>query len=124
MNSTHIALGCLLLLATPAGAQTEVIYSRADIAQAHRAENLASAFGPALTDRSLPAGAPWRQTIAAAICGADRVLLVWSERAAASVELRREIDTALVCRIPIVPLLLDSTPLPGLVGDVQAVDWR
>ena len=62
--------------------------------------------------------------MAGAICGASRVLLVWSRQAAESAEVRREIDTALVCRVSVVPVLLDSTPLPGLVADVQAVDWR
>ena len=113
-----------LLLALPVSAQTVVLYSRFDALQAHRAHALASAYGPALIDRSLPAGVAWRPTMAAAICGASLVLVVWSERAAASVEVRRELDTALVCRVPVVPVLIDSTPLPGLLADVNAVDWR
>ena len=118
------ALAAALLLALPAWSQTVVLYSRADALQAHRAHALASAYGPALIDRSLPPGVAWRPTIAAAICGASVVLVVWSERAAASAEVRREIDTAMVCRVPVVPVLIDSTPLPGLLADVNAVDWR
>lgn len=114
----------LLLLAGAAQAQTVVIYSRADSAQADRAHALASVYGPALIDRQLQPGVPWRATIAGQICAADRILLVWSASAAASAEVRREIDTALMCRVAVVPVLLDSTPLPGLVADVQAVDWR
>ena len=114
----------VLLLALPAHAQTVVVYSRADSAQAHRAQQLAAVYGQALIDRQLQPGVPWRASIAAGICSAERVLLLWSERAAASAEVRREIDTALVCRVPVVPVLIDSTPLPGLVADVQAVDWR
>lgn len=117
-------LAALLLLPALAAGQTVVIYSRADAAQAHRAQQLAAVYGPALIDRQLQPGAPWRATIAAGICGAERVLLVWSASAAASSEVRREIDTALVCRRLIVPVLLDATPLPGLVSDTQAVDWR
>mgnify|MGYP000552961869 CR=1 FL=1 len=114
----------LVLLCGSAQAQTVVIYSRADSALAHRAQQLAALYGPALIDRQLQPGAPWRATIAEWICAADRVLLVWSASAAASNEVRREIDTALVCRRLIVPVLLDATPLPGLVSDTQAVDWR
>lgn len=114
----------LLLLAGQASAQTVILYSRADAAQAQRANALASVYGPSVIDRQLQPGVAWRATLAKEICGASVVLLVWSELAAASAEVRREIDTALVCRRQIVPVLLDSTPLPGLVGDVQAVDWR
>ena len=114
----------LALLCGGAQAQTVILYSRADSAQAHRAQQLAAIYGPALIDRQLQPGVPWRASIAAGICSAERVLLLWSERAAASVEVTREIHTALVCRVPVVPVLLDATPLPGLVADVHAVDWR
>lgn len=118
------ALALLLLASMHAHAQTVVIYSRADATQAERAHRLALLYGPALIDRQLSPGVPWRATIASHICAANRVLLLWSASAAASTEVRREIDTALQCRRPVVPVLLDSTPLPGLVADVQAVDWR
>ena len=118
------ALVAVLLLPALASAQVVVIYSRADSVQAQRAQQLAAAIAPALIDRQLQPGVPWRSSIAGWICGADLVLLVWSASAAASAEVRREIDTALVCRRPIVPVLLDATPLPGLVADTQAVDWR
>ena len=114
----------LLAAALPVCSHTVVLYSRADAEQAGRVHALAQAFGPALIDRQLPAGAAWRAAIAAAICGADKALLVWSARAAQSVEVRRELDTALACHVLVVPVLLDSTPLPGLVGDTQGVDWR
>lgn len=115
----------LLALAAPAHAQTVIIYSRADSNEAHRAWQFVEALvGPAQIDRQLKPGAPWRASIAKWICEAERVLLVWSVNAAASAEVQREIHSALWCRVPIVPVLLDSTPLPGLVGDVQAIDLR
>lgn len=114
----------LLLAAVQASAQTVVLYSRIDAVQAQRAHALARVYGPAMIDRQVPPGLQWRPTIAGAICGARLALLLWSASAAASAEIRREIDTALVCGTDIVPILLDSTPLPGLVADVQAVDWR
>lgn len=113
-----------LLLPALATAHTVVIYSRADSVKAGLAHALSGVYGPALIDRQLPPGVPWRATISGQICEADRVLLMWSASAAASNEVRREIDTALQCRVPVVPVLIDSTPLPGVVADVQAVDWR
>ncbi len=118
------AVLALMLASGQAHAQTVVVYSRADAPHAQRAHQLASVWGPAIIDRQLQPGQPWRLTVQRAICGADLVLLLWSARAAASAEVRREIDTALVCGTAIQPVLLDDTPLPGLVGDVQAVDWR
>lgn len=119
-----IGAGLALLLAMPAAADTVVLYARPDAAIAQRAHALAAVYGLAVIDRQVQPGAHWRQAMAGAICGAGRVLLVWSRHAADSAEVRREIDTALVCRVAVVPVLLDSTPLPGLVADVQAVDWR
>jgi hypothetical protein len=116
--------GLALCLAIPAAAETAVIYSRADHDAARKVQALASVYDRSVIDRSVQPGAHWRQAMAGAICGAGRVLLVWSRHAADSAEVRREIDTALVCRVAVVPVLLDSTPLPGLVADVQAVDWR
>lgn len=111
-------------LALPAVADTVVIYSRVDAPAAQRAQALASVYDRSVIDRLVQPGAHWRQAMSGAICGASRVLLVWSRHASDSAEVRREIDTALVCRVAVVPVLLDSTPLPGLVADVQAVDWR
>ncbi len=125
-RTTAIALALLatLCMAVAATAQTVVVYSRTDSAEANRAHALAGVYGPALIDRQLPPGSAWRPAIATAICGAAVVLLVWSARAAASAEVRREIDTAIACRRPIVPVLLDSTPLPGALADINALDWR
>ena len=118
------ALVLLASLQAQAQAQTVLLYSRIDAAQAHRAQQLASLYGPAFIDKQLPAGALWRPAIASQICDAGVVLLLWSAHAAASEQVRREIDTALACRRPIVPVLLDATPLPGLVADINAIDWR
>ena len=68
--------------------------------------------------------ARWRAVVYSGICSSRYVLLLWSASAAASVEVAREIQTAVLCSVPLVPLLLDGTPLPGDVGQVQAIDWR
>jgi hypothetical protein len=118
------AAALALLLACQAHAQTVVIYARADAISATKARDLVATCSRTTLDRDMAPGVLWRPTMAAAICAADVVLLVWSARAAASQELRREIDAALACRRPIVPVLIDSTPLPGIVADTNAVDWR
>lgn len=114
----------LLLAARCAGAQTTVIYSRADAAHADRAVRLARVFDQVLVDVQLVPGVAWRAAMADGICRSRLVLVLWSERAAASTELAREIATAVLCRVPLVPVLIDSTPLSGDLAGVQAVDWR
>lgn len=119
-----VAALALALLCAPAWPQTAVIYSRADAAQARRAASLVRLYDPVLIDVALPPGVPWRSVMAAGICASERVLLVWSRRAATSSEVAREIQTAQMCLVPVVPVLLDSTPLPSDVSQLQAVDWR
>jgi hypothetical protein len=119
-----LALLLALMLGGHAGAQTTVIYSRADAVHAERAARLARVFGPVIIDTALPPGVPWRTAIAAGICSSAVVLLIWSRRAAASTEVAREIATAQACRVPVLPVLLDSAPLPDDIGRVQGVDWR
>lgn len=113
----------LALLCGPVWSQTAVIYSRADAAQARRAVALARVYDAALIDTALPPGVPWREAVAVGICASKRVLLIWSQRAAASVEVAREIQTAMLCGVPVVPVLLDGAPLPGDVT-LQGIDWR
>ena len=124
MIARLILLAAVLLACGQAGAQSAVIYSRVDAAQAQRAAQLARAFGPVTIDTALAPGTPWRTAIAAGICSSAVVLLLWSHHAAASTEVAREIAIAQSCRVPVLPVLLDSTPLPGDIGLVQAVDWR
>ena len=119
------AVAVLMLLPPACGfAQTAVLYSRADAAHAQRAARLASLFDQVRIDTELRPGVPWRDALAAGICSAQRVLLVWSASAAASVEVAREIAIARRCRVPVVPVLIDSAPLPDDVSQLQAVDWR
>src|SRR5574343_58367 len=93
-------LGVLLLAALLqlplAGAQTVIVYSRLDAPQAVRAQRLARLYDQVLIDIDLAPGVPWRPALERGICASDRVLLLWSRRAAASAEVAREIQTALV----------------------------
>jgi hypothetical protein len=113
----------LLALTAPAWAQTTIIYSRADAAQAQRAYQLLQTCSVPFMDTDLRPGSPWRSTMVLAICHSRTVLLVWSKRAAASTEVARELQAAQMCAVPVVPLLLDSTPLPADVT-LQGADWR
>ena len=113
----------LALLASPVWPQTAVIYSRADAAQARRAVALVRVYDAVLIDTALPPGVPWREAVAVGICASKRVLLLWSRRAAKSPEVAREIQTAMLCGVPVVPVLLDGAPLPGDVT-LQGIDWR
>lgn len=81
-------------------------------------------FGPVQIDLAVQPGAQWRAAMADAICGARVVLVLWSARAAASLEVAHELQTAGQCGAPVVPVLLDGTPLPAGLAGVQAVDWR
>ena len=114
----------LLFAALAADARTVILYSRADADHATRVQRLARAFAPTFIDRDLPPGEQWRQAIARAICAADVVLLVWSARAAASIEVEREIETVQRCGVRVVPVLIDDTPLPAGLAGAQGVDWR
>ena len=105
-------------------AQTVIVYSRLDAPHAARAQRLARLYDHVLIDTDLAPGVPWRPALERAICASGRVLLLWSRRAAASAEVAREIQTARMCGVPVVPVLLDSTPLPSDVGQLQAIDWR
>lgn len=114
----------LLALATSAaGAQTTIIYSRHDAAQALRVQRLAMLYDATLIDQDVAPGVAWRHLLEIGICASARVLLIWSRHAAASTEVAREIQTARLCSVPLVPVLLDSSPLPQDVH-LQAVDWR
>ncbi len=114
----------LALLAGAPAAQTVILYSRADEAQAVRAERLLRLAGPTWRDRDLAPGLLWHPEIAARICRADRVLVLWSARAAASLYIADEIATAAQCGRPLVPLLLDDAPLAATLAPWQAIDWR
>lgn len=121
-----LAVALLVLLPPACGwAQTVVLYSHHDARQARRVAGLARVFDHQVQiDTELQPGVPWRDALDAGICGARRVLLVWSRRAAASVEVAREIAIARHCRVPVVAVLLDSAPLPDDVSQLQGVDWR
>lgn len=119
------ALALLLaLLATQATAQHVLLYSRADEAQAQHIERLLRMTVATWRDRDLVPGQLWRPAIAERICSADRVLVLWSARSAASPHVAAEIATAASCGRVLVPVLLDQTPLAAELAPWQAIDLR
>lgn len=72
---------------------------------------------------SLDYGSDWRLQLDEAIAGANRFLLFWSRAAAGSGEIEHEWRTALARDdLPIVPVLLDETPLPPDVAPFQGTN--
>lgn len=106
--------------AHPPQVHTVIIYSHADAAQAQRLRALARIWAPVWMDADLLPGAPWRPEIGRRICSAGVVLLLWSERAAQSVEVAAEWRQALACRRRVVPVVVDAAVLPG---ELQGVQW-
>lgn len=124
MMRSAAALLALVLAAGPVEALTVILYARADAPAMQRARALARLHGPVWHDQDLQPGQPWRREIARRICGADPVLLIWSQYAAGSVEVAAEWRQALACGRRVVPVLLDDAPMPAELGARQAVDWR
>ena len=123
MRAAVLALA-LVLAAGPVQALTVLLYARSDAAEAERARRLLRVIEPVWIDRDLVPGEPWRLAVAARICEADLVLVLWSARAAASPEVAAEWRLAAACGRALVPVLLDDAPMPAELGARQAVDWR
>ena len=123
MRALLLALS-LVLAAGPVQALTVLIYARADHDHAERARRLLRVLEPVWIDRDLVPGTPWRAEIGRRICRADRVMVLWSAYAAASVEVGAEWRHAAACGRRLVPVMLDETPMPAELGARQAVDWR
>src|SRR5262245_12311981 len=69
-------------------------------------------------------GDRWPKVLGEAIDANDVVLLVWSQHSAASHYVEFEWCTALALRKPIIPWLLDETPLPPSLRAVNGFDAR
>jgi len=122
-----LAAVLLLQLAAAAPAQTVLVYARADQAQAQRVARLAGVYDPVWLDQDLTPGTDWRRQVARRLLDAKCILVLWSARAAASLEVAAEWRIALatdpaVTRV--MPVLLDDTPMPAELAARQAVDWR
>jgi len=68
---------------------------------------------------SIPLGENWKQAIERAIRACDRMIVMWSAAAARSKWVAREIDEAQAQTKSIVPVMIDETPLPEPLADIQ-----
>jgi hypothetical protein len=69
-------------------------------------------------------GELWDEAVDRAIGAAHKVFLFWCEHASTSREVLRECRIARRLRKPLLPVLLDETPLPPAMAKVQGVDLR
>lgn len=102
-----------------------VSYSRQDAALVRPLVRFLRATGSEVfvDVESLDYGSNWRLQLDEAIAGASRFLLFWSRAAAGSGEIEHEWRTALAQPdLPIVPVLLDETPLPPDVAPFQGTN--
>lgn len=120
----NLLVAMLAVAAPNAAAQTYIIYSHRDAAQAVRVRRLVLAYDAVGIDTETRPGDAWRPTIAASILAARTVLVLWSANAAASRELQPEILIALAASARVVPVMLDNTPMPPELAARQGVDWR
>ena len=118
------AFALLMLVLLPASAQTVIVYSHADADAANRVRQIARAYDVVLMDGDITPGEPWRATVAEWIASARTIVILWSAAAAQSPEVGAEWRQALASGARVVPIMLDSTPLPGELAARQAVDWR
>ena len=98
-------------------------YARTELAYARLAAALLSAGGARvfLDVSDLEYGLDWRKQVFTAISKADRVLLLWSARSALSRWVLLEIQYAMKLKKMVVPILLDSTPVPKKLRRIHAV---
>ncbi len=75
------------------------------------------------TDRILP-GKRWRDEIAKALGESNLVVVFWCHHAFRSNEVSKEWRAAIELDKDLLPLLLDSTPLPSELRDFQWIDFR
>ena len=72
---------------------------------------------------SLRAGQDWPPQLGRAVLDSRMMVLCWSARAAASDWVRAEINHSISAKtpVPVLPWLLDSTPLPPLLQKTQGI---
>jgi hypothetical protein len=73
---------------------------------------------------SIQPGKRWRREIAEALDAAQLFILFWCYHSSRSVEVRKEYELALTTGKDVLPVLLDTTPLPEQLNEFQRVDFR
>jgi hypothetical protein len=73
---------------------------------------------------SIPPGTKWRLEIASALEQCETVIVFWCWHAEHSKEVELEYQRAIELEKAVVPILLDSTGLPNVLAQYQAIDLR
>ena len=74
-------------------------------------------------DQLMP-GKKWRQQLDSAISNSTTILVFWCDHSRSSEEVKKEYTAAIQQRKDLLPLLLDSTPLPEELAEYQYIDFR
>jgi hypothetical protein len=104
-----------------------ISYSRADKDCAYKIQRQleAQGFKTWIDKKDIPAGAPFPMEILEAIHAAAAVLILWSEHAAQSHYVGKEIEEALVQKMkrsmPVIPVWLDGHPLHLQLESLNAI---
>jgi hypothetical protein len=69
-------------------------------------------------------GSKWDDEHKEAIDNSYRLILLWSKNSASSENVEKEWRWALECGTPIVPVLLDDTPLPSEISNLHGVSLK
>ena len=99
-------------------------YTREDVARVTALEQVLHERGIDVwrDQESLRGGQQWPKEIGEAIGSRDFFLLAWSKSALSSHFVEFEWTTAVALRKPVLPCLLDSTPLPPALKAVEGID--
>lgn len=98
-------------------------YSRADVEPVEALERALIAAGSKVwrDQRDLYAGERWPKRLGDAVAAQDGLVLVWSEAAERSQFVELEWCTALALGKPVLPYLMDETPLPAVLRSLHGV---
>jgi TIR domain len=75
-------------------------------------------------DDDFEPGQPWFDQMKVQICAAGQVFVIWCGHTVQSVQVEREYLYARERRVTVVPVLIDSSPLPSELGVVHGIDLR
>jgi hypothetical protein len=103
-----------------------VSYSRRDASIVEPLVELLRISGSSVfRDRdSIPPGTKWQLKIATALENCETVIVLWCKHAAASKEVELEYQRAIELEKSVVPILIDSTGMPDVLAQYQAIDLR
>ena len=72
----------------------------------------------------IPPGKKWQLLLEEFLVEADTIVVFWSANAATSQHVKSEYEKAAETGKDVIPILMDGTPLPPVLGQFQYVDCR